>query len=39
MDSNSEEFGMCDECGDYTTRLYYVEGEWQCKTCTIGPDS
>ncbi len=28
-----EEFGVCDECGEYTEELVMVNGEWVCKEC------
>lgn len=27
------EFGICDECGEYTDELEYVAGEWMCDEC------
>jgi len=32
-DSNSE-FGICDECGEYTDELEQAAGEWTCKECS-----
>jgi len=27
------EFGICDECGEYTDKLEYMTGEWLCNEC------
>jgi len=32
-----EEFGVCDECGDYTDELALVEGAWICRACSHMP--
>jgi hypothetical protein len=28
-----EEFGICDECGEYTEELVLADGEWVCREC------
>jgi hypothetical protein len=28
-----EEFGICDDCGEYSEELVYFDGEWVCKNC------
>lgn len=32
-----DEFGVCDECGDYTEELVLVEGNWLCRDCSRMP--
>lgn len=32
-DVKEEEFGVCDECGEYADELMFLEGEWICKGC------
>jgi len=32
-----EEFGVCDECGDYTEELVLIEGNWLCRGCSHMP--
>lgn len=32
--ANKEEFGVCDDCGEYTEELILIEGSWVCKTCS-----
>ena len=29
----NEEFGICDECGEYSDELRCVDGKWMCKEC------
>ncbi len=29
-----DEFGVCDECGEYTEALVLIEGTWICKDCS-----
>lgn len=33
-----EEFGICDECGEYTEELVQTEGEWVCHDCTLNQE-
>lgn len=28
-----EEFGICDECGEYSDELRRIDGKWICKEC------
>jgi len=29
-----DEFGVCDECGEYTEELILIEGSWLCRECS-----
>ena len=31
---NKPDFGICDECGEYTDNIAYVGGDWVCTSCT-----
>ena len=33
MEGQRKEFGICDECGEYTDELVELEGEWVCVAC------
>lgn len=28
------EFGICDECGEYSRNIAYTAGDWLCEHCT-----
>ena len=30
----SEEYGVCDECGEYTEELVLMDGSWNCRACS-----
>lgn len=34
-DVSREDFGICDECGEYTEELVLLGGEWVCKGCSL----
>jgi len=34
---SKEEFGVCDECGEYTEELMLIESNWVCKDCSRMP--
>ncbi len=34
MVEKEAEFGVCDECGEYTEELMLMEGAWICKKCS-----
>jgi len=33
MENMGEEFGICDECGEYTDELKLLNGRWVCQEC------
>ena len=33
LEAEEEEFGICDECGEYTKGLVNNSGEWLCQNC------
>ena len=33
-EQQDEEYGICDECGEYTDELIPTDGEWICKECS-----
>jgi len=33
QEEKKEEFGVCDECGEYTDELVLINGEWVCNEC------
>ena len=32
-----DEFGVCDECGEYTRELVLIDSAWICKGCSRMP--
>lgn len=32
--AEKDEFGVCDECGEYTEELVLIDGSWVCKGCS-----
>ena len=30
-----KEFGICDECGEYSDELRHIDGRWVCKECGV----
>jgi len=34
MRESDNEFGVCDECGEYTEELILISGTWICKQCS-----
>ena len=34
MNNAKDEFGICDECGEYTEELVLIEGSWVCRECS-----
>lgn len=32
--AEKDEFGVCDDCGDYTEELVLIEGNWICNNCS-----
>lgn len=35
LTKEGEEFGICDECGEYSDELRHIDGKWVCKECGV----
>lgn len=33
-EAENEDFGLCDECGEFSAELILLEGKWMCRECS-----